>query len=125
MPVDVIYLGETVCSKRRELNTGDWLELATHLAGRGKQVVLSTLALIEAESELKTLRRICRSEGFLVEANDLAAVELLVSHGVLFVCSHSINIYNAQSLTFLIRQCASRCVMSVELSAASLSDIIQ
>ncbi|SRR5690554_313700 len=125
MPVDVIYLGETVCSKRRELNTGDWLELATHLAGRGKQVVLSTLALIEAESELKTLRRICRSEGFLVEANDLAAVELLAAQGVPFVCGHSINIYNAQSLAFLIRQGASRWVMPVELSAATLSDILQ
>src|SRR5690606_39758071 len=51
LPMEVIYLGETVCSKRRELSTADWLELATTLARQGKQVVLSTLALIEAESE--------------------------------------------------------------------------
>src|SRR5690606_41383470 len=82
LPMEVIYLGETVCSKRRELSTADWLELATTLARQGKQVVLSTLALIEAESELKTLRRICRSEGFLIEANAMAAVERLASQGV-------------------------------------------
>ena len=33
-PLDVIYLGETVCSKRRELGTKDWIELATELAGK-------------------------------------------------------------------------------------------
>ncbi|HOZ06082.1 MAG TPA: U32 family peptidase, partial [Arenimonas sp.] len=51
-PVDIIYLGETVCSKRRELTTRDWIALAEELAAHGKQVVLSSLALIEAESEL-------------------------------------------------------------------------
>jgi len=30
-PVDVIYLGETICAKRRELRSGDWLELAEQL----------------------------------------------------------------------------------------------
>jgi len=42
---DVIYLGETVCSKRRELNVADWLALARQLATSGKQIVLSTMAL--------------------------------------------------------------------------------
>ena len=31
-PLDIIYLGETVCSKRRELATRDWIDLATELA---------------------------------------------------------------------------------------------
>ena len=49
---DVIYLGEAVCSKRRATKVGDWLEMAKSLAGSGKQVVLSTLALVQASSEL-------------------------------------------------------------------------
>src|SRR5450759_2172053 len=57
-PVDIIYLGETVCSKRRELGTRDWIALAAELAASGKQMVLSSLALIEAESELGVLQRL-------------------------------------------------------------------
>ena len=54
-PVDVVYLGETVCSKRRELGTRDWIALAAELADAGKEVVLSSLALVEAESELNAV----------------------------------------------------------------------
>jgi len=32
-PVDIIYLGETVCSKRRSLGFEQWLELAKTLTG--------------------------------------------------------------------------------------------
>ena len=35
-PVVVVYLGETVCCKRRELRTVDWLELAERMAAAGK-----------------------------------------------------------------------------------------
>ena len=44
---DIVYLGETVCSKRREMKYGDWFDLAKMLAKLGKQVVLSTMALLE------------------------------------------------------------------------------
>ena len=54
---DIIYLGETVCSKRRATKTGDWLEMAAALAAAGKQVALSTLALVQASSELGELKR--------------------------------------------------------------------
>ena len=49
---EIVYLGEAVCSKRRELKSKGWLELAKMLAASGKQVVLSTMTLIEAPSEL-------------------------------------------------------------------------
>ena len=45
-PVEVVYLGETVCSKRRELRLRDWLSLAMLLQSVGKEVVLSSLTLI-------------------------------------------------------------------------------
>jgi collagenase-like PrtC family protease len=48
---DIVYLGETVCSKRRSFRPEEWLELAASLAARGKEVALSTLTLIEARSE--------------------------------------------------------------------------
>lgn len=57
--VDIVYLGETICSKRRSLNLEQWIEIGQQLQAAGKEVVLSTLALLEAESELKSLRKIC------------------------------------------------------------------
>ena len=39
-PVDIVYLGETVCAKRRALSPDAWLALADDLANAGKQVVL-------------------------------------------------------------------------------------
>ena len=42
MPVDIVYLGETVCARRHELREDDWLSIASDLASTGKEVVLST-----------------------------------------------------------------------------------
>jgi collagenase-like PrtC family protease len=121
-PVDIVYLGETVCAKRRSLRLDDWLGLADDLVGAGKQVVLSTLALIEAESELKTLRRVCGNGRFLVEANDMAAVQLLAGH-VGFVAGPFVNIYNQHTLAALARLGLRRWGMPVELSRDTLGAI--
>jgi collagenase-like PrtC family protease len=118
-PVDIVYLGETICSKRRSLNFDGWMNLAQELADAGKQVVLSTLALLEAESELKTLRRICANGRFMVEANDLGAIQLL-RNKVPFVAGHSVNIYNPRTLNVLAAQGLKRWVLPIELGRDTL-----
>ncbi len=113
---DIIYLGETVCSKRRELKTRDWIELAKALAGSGKEIVLSTMALLEAPSEIKVLRQLCENGLFKVEANDLGAVQILSDNKVPFVCGPAINCYNASVLKLFVNKGMQRWVMPVELS---------
>ncbi len=117
--VDIVYLGETVCSKRRTLSSEEWLDLARELTAAGKQVVLSTLALLEAESELKTLRRICANGEFAVEANDMAAVHLLA--GQSFISGPAINVYNARALRKLAQLGLRRFVLPLELSRDTLA----
>ncbi len=124
-PAEIVYLGETVCSKRRELRTADWLDLAATLKAAGKQVVLSTLALLEAESELKTLRRICENGEFLVEANDMAAVQLMHQSGTPFTCGPTVNIYNERTLALLANLGMRRWVMPPELSRDTLRQMQQ
>ena len=101
---DVIYLGEAVCSKRRATKVGDWLEMAKSLAGSGKQIVLSTLALVQASSELGELKRYVENGEFLIEASDLGVVNMCAERKLPFVAGHALNCYNAVTLKILLKQ---------------------
>ena len=114
--VEHVYLGESVCSKRRELRLDDWLEVGRELSKKGKTVVLSSLALLEAKSELATLKKVCLNGELEVEANDFGAVEILSEAKVPFVAGAALNIYNQHDLKVLLDRGMQRWVAPVELS---------
>ncbi len=122
-PVDILYLGETVCSKRRELSTRDWIALADELGESGKQVVLSSLALIEAESELGALIRLVENGRCWIEANDLSAVQLCRERGVPFVAGSTLNVDNHQALAMLMDDGLRRWVPGVEQGQTLLTEL--
>ncbi len=121
-PVDIVYLGETVCAKRRNLRLRDWLNIAERLQAAGKEVVLSTLALVEAESELSTVRRIAANGRFKIEANDASALSCAAGHP--FVAGTTLNAYNPGTLQELAALGAVRWVPPVELGRDSLNQIL-
>ena len=123
-PVDTVYLGETVCSRRRELKPDDWQGLARELVQCGKRVVLSTQTLIESEADLRTLRKICGQQEFLVEANDQSALQLAIRNDLAFVTGPSLNIYNTATLKLLAERGLRGWCLPVELSRTTLERMI-
>ncbi len=120
-PVDIVYLGEIICSKRAIIRFSDWMEIGEQLAAAGKEVVMSTMTLLEAESELKMMRRICENGKFLVEANDIGAIQLM--KGLPFVTGPSVNVYNQRTLARLAKAGLCRWVFPVELSEETFADM--
>lgn len=121
---DIIYLGETVCSKRREVKAKHWFDIAKALTNSGKQVVLSTMALIEAPSEVNVMKKYIDNGDFVIEANDVSGIQLASEAKVPFVVGPSVNAYNAQTLKLFSKQGMIRWCMPVELSRDWLNNVL-
>lgn len=121
---EIVYLGEVICSKRRQVTLQDWLAIGAELRESGKQVILSSLTLLEAASESSSLKKLCQQQDFSIEANDISAVQLLSSAGKPFITGPNINIYNHRSLNVLARKGMTRWVLPVELGLDTLADLM-
>jgi len=118
---DTVVLGELVCSRRHEFKLDDWLALARDLRSAGKNVVLGTQALVMAEAETRSVRRIVEQDEFAVEAGDATALAALArSHGAgtprPFVIGPHVNVYSRAALAELAPLGAMRWVPPLELA---------
>lgn len=115
--IDTVYLGEVVCSKREPFFEDLMPLVAERLKKAGKNVVLSTLALVTSEREMKAVEKRIQ-DGFLIEANDVACLRAL--DGKPHVVGPFINVFNQGARDFLIRNNAKRIVLPVEIPSKSI-----
>jgi collagenase-like PrtC family protease len=120
-PVDIVYVGEVVCSKRAPFIQDHLPDVVARLTDAGKQVVLSTLALVMTDKELTALRALATGHDGPVEANDISAVSLL--SGQSHVIGPMVNVYNEGTLAYLAANGATRVVLNAELPEAAVAVI--
>lgn len=118
-PVDTVYLGEVVCSKRAPFVAPHLGEVIERLQKAGKEVVLSTLALIMDKREARSVADVIEvADGLMVEANDISAVAMLA--GRPHVVGPFVNVYNEGTLQYLTTNGAKRICLPVELPGDSI-----
>ncbi len=117
-PGDVVYLGEVVCSKRESVFE-PWRDaVIERLRAAGKEVVLSTLALVTTAREVEAIEALLE-RGLLIEANDVACLRVLA--GRPHVVGPYINVFNEGARDFALAQGARRIVLPVEMPARSIT----
>ncbi|MDN3555854.1 U32 family peptidase [Halomonas maura] len=123
-PVEAVTLGESVCSRRRDMKLDDWLGIGRELAQGGKRVTLASQTLIESEADLRDLRKLCDNGEFVVEANDQSALQFLTAAGLPFVGGAALNLYNRQAIALLARAGLQAWQAPVEMSREALATLL-
>lgn len=118
-PVDVAYLGETICSKRTPFFDDRHLhEVAERLKSGGKKVVWSTLSQVMINRDRKIVGDTCSQKEYEVEANDASA--LWHVSGTPHRIGQALNVYNEQTMSFLAAKGATNFCLAAELPAQSI-----
>ncbi len=122
-PIDTVYIGEVICSKRSPFFEPLYADVAERLTQSGKRVVFSTLAEVMIGRERNMVTGMCGRQDFLVEANDASALYHL--RGKPHAVGPFINCYNEETLAFLAAAGATHVTVPFELPEKALRILSQ
>ncbi len=117
-PVARVVLGEVVCSKRLPFWQNEIPSAVETLLDAGKEVAISSLALITLKRERKQTADLAQMV-LPVEINDLSALPH-IPQGTPFWVGPLVNVYNEGSLRWLAQRGAVRVCLPPELPLASV-----
>lgn len=118
-PTARVVLGELVCSKRLPFWQGEIPDAIETLQAAGKEVALTTLALITLKRE-RCLTVDLMGMGVPIEVNDLTALHHLPA-GQPFWIGPLVNVYNEGTLRWLVGRGAVRVCLPAELPMDSVA----
>lgn len=119
--IDRVVLGELVCSKRLPFYQERIPEAISTLVNAGKQVAITSLALVTLKRERKLTAELVEM-GMEVEINDLTALPYL-PEGMRFSVGPLVNVYNEGTLSWLASRGATRICLPPELPLASVKTL--
>ena len=118
-PVDEVYLGEVICSKRAPFHEADLPETIERLERAGKTVIVSTLAEVMLKRERKATQDIAAIDSPEIEVNNAAG---LFARGKR---AHRIgpfmNAYNEATIAWMAGQGATHVCLPAELPGAAIA----
>ncbi len=121
--IETVYLGEVVCAKRRPFILPHIAAVHERLKKAGKDVVLSTLALIMTAEEMDEIKQTTVDADLTFEANDISTASLLA--GRRHVIGPFVNAYNEGTINYLAKRGAYRISLPAELSLDTLEALGQ
>lgn len=122
-PAARVVIGEWVCSKRLPFWQHEIPEAVECLQAAGKEVALSTLALITLKRERRQTEALFAA-GLPVEIADLSALRYL-PEGAPFWVGPTVNVYNEGTLDWLAARGAIRICLPPELPLASVARLAE
>jgi len=118
-PVDEVYLGEVICSKRAPFHEGDLPKTIDRLERAGKTVIISTLAEVMLKRERKATDAIAAMDAPGIEVNNAAG---LYARGQR---PHRIgpfmNAYNEATIQWMAGQGATHVCLPAELPGPAIA----
>ncbi|MCB8820555.1 ubiquinone anaerobic biosynthesis protein UbiV [Microvirga rosea] len=120
-PIDTVCVGEVVCSKRLPFYQDLIPEVIDRLIASGKDVMLSSLALVTLERERKQTASLAKGSDIVVEVNDITALKHVA--GRAHAIGPYVNVYNETTLAWLVRNGALRVCLPPELPASSIATL--
>ncbi len=119
--VEVVHVGEVVCSKRAPFFAEHIPAVIERLAAGGKEVVLSSPALVTTDRERAGVVDLVEGAEYLIEANDIGILRLL--SGKPHAIGPLVNVYNEATLVWMAGRGATRVCLPPELSREALAAI--